>query len=48
MRLNYRRFMQMVNALEVVTEIKNRSVSKYFVLSRTELEKQLRLHEAKS
>ena len=48
LRLNYRRFLAMVGALQVVTEIKNRSGSKYFVLSRAAIEKQLRLCEAKS
>ena len=48
LHLNYRRFMEMVNALQVVTDIKNRSGSKYYVLSRTEIEKQLRLCETKS
>ena len=45
---NYRRFLEMVNALQVVTEIKNRSGSKYFGLNRAEIEKQLRLVEANS
>lgn len=48
LRLNYRRFLEMVNSLQVVTEIKNRSGSKYFVFSRAEIEKQLRLCETKS
>ncbi len=48
LRLNYRHFLQMVSGLGVVTEIKNRSGSKYFVLSRPEIEKQLRLCESKS
>jgi hypothetical protein len=46
LRLGYRRSLEMVNALQVVTEIKNRSGSKYFVLSRAEIDKQLRLDEA--
>jgi hypothetical protein len=48
LRLNYRRFLEMVSALGVTAEIKNRSGSKYLVLSRTEIEKQLRLCESKS
>ncbi len=48
LRLNYRHFLQLVSGLGVVTEIKNRSGSKYFVLSRPEIEKQLRLCESKS
>jgi hypothetical protein len=38
----------MMSALQVITEIKTRSGSKYFVLSRAEIEKQLQLCEAKS
>jgi hypothetical protein len=48
LRLNYRRFMEMVNALHVVEDIKNYSGSKYFVFNRPEIDRQLQLIASKS
>ena len=48
LRQNYKRFLEMVNSLQVVSEIKNRSGSKYYVFNRAEIDKQLQLCEAKS
>ncbi len=48
MRLNYRRFLEMVSALQVTAEIRNRSGSKYFTFNRAEIARQLRIGEAKS
>jgi hypothetical protein len=47
-RLNYRRFMEMVNALHVVEDIKNYSGSKYLVFNRPEIDRQLQLIASKS
>ncbi len=47
-RQNYRRFMELVTGLNVVTDIKNYSGSKYLVLNSAEIERQIRLAEVKS
>lgn len=48
LRLNYRRFLEMVNAIQVVMAIKNYSGSRYLVLNRAEIERQLQVCAAKA
>ncbi len=48
LRVNYKRFIEMICALHVITDIKNRHGSKYLVFDRSEIDQQLRLIEIKS
>ena len=48
LRVNYRRFIEMVGALHVLSDIIDRQGSKYFVLNRAEIERQLQMMETKS
>lgn len=48
LRVNYKRFLGMVNALHVVADIRNRHGSKYIVFDRAEINRQLQLIEAKA
>lgn len=48
LRLNYRRFLELVTALRVVQEVRNYSGSKQLVLNLAEIERQLKLIESKS
>ncbi len=48
LRLNYRRFLEMVAALRVVEEVRNYSGCRHLVLSLPEIERQLKLIESKS
>lgn len=48
LRVNYRRFLEMVDTLHVVSDIKVRHNGRYLVFNRAEIDRQLRLIEAKS
>jgi hypothetical protein len=48
LHLNYRRFLEMVGALQVVTAIKNYSGSKCLMFNRAEIERQLQVYAAKA
>jgi len=48
LRVNYKRFIEMVSALHVVTDIKDYHGSKHFVFNRSEINRQLQLIETKS
>jgi hypothetical protein len=48
LRVNYKRFLELISALHVITDIKDRHGSKYFVFNRSEIERQLQLTLAKS
>ena len=48
LRVNYKRFLEMVSTLHVIADIKDRHGSKFFVFNRSEIDRQLQLTMAKS